>query len=53
MTMTRVYNVNRAQLLIESISRPALQAFLKTWIESLRGMKARVKWGVEIDPVDI
>jgi primosomal protein N' (replication factor Y) len=53
MTMTRVYNVNRAQLLIESSSRPALQAFVKSWITELRSMKTRVKWGVEIDPVDI
>ncbi|MBC3807679.1 primosomal protein N' [Undibacterium seohonense] len=53
MTMTRVHNVDRAQLLIESTSRPALQAFLKDWIADLRAMKSRVKWGVEIDPVDI
>jgi primosomal protein N' (replication factor Y) len=53
MTMTRVHNVDRAQLLIESASRPALQAFLKVWIVTLRAMKTRVKWGVEIDPVDI
>ena len=53
MTMTRVHNGDRAQLLIESTSRPALQAFLKEWIADLRAMKSRVKWGVEIDPVDI
>ncbi|MFA9275693.1 MAG: primosomal protein N' [Candidatus Aquirickettsiella gammari] len=53
MTMTRVHNVDRAQLLVESTSRPALQAFLKEWIATLRSMKSRVKWGVEIDPVDI
>lgn len=53
MTMTRVHNVDRAQLLIESSSRPVLQAFLKVWIADLRALKTRVKWGVEIDPVDI
>jgi primosomal protein N' (replication factor Y) len=53
MTMTRVANVDRAQLLVESISRPALQAFLKEWITTLRSFKSRVKWGVEIDPMDI
>lgn len=53
MTMTRVHNVDRAQLLVESTSRPALQAFLKEWITDLRTLKSRVKWGVEIDPVDI
>jgi primosomal protein N' (replication factor Y) len=53
MTMTRVANVDRAQLLIESPSRPALQAFLKTWIAALREIKARVKWSLEVDPMDI
>ncbi|HYD81956.1 MAG TPA: primosomal protein N' [Paucimonas sp.] len=53
MTMTRVANVDRAQLLVESPSRPALQAFLKTWIPALREMKVRAKWTLEVDPVDI
>jgi len=53
MTMTRVANVDRAQLLVESASRPALQAFVREWITTLRALKSRVKWSVEIDPVDI
>jgi primosomal protein N' (replication factor Y) len=53
LTMTRVANVDRAQLLVESVSRPALQAFLKTWIGALRQIKTRVKWSLEVDPVDI
>ena len=53
MTMTRVANVDRAQLLLESPSRPALQAFLKVWIDALRGMKTRARWSLEVDPVDI
>ena len=53
MTMTRVANVDRAQLLVESASRPALQAFLKAWIAALRAMKSRVKWSLEVDPVNI
>ncbi|MGZ5780928.1 MAG: primosomal protein N', partial [Burkholderiaceae bacterium] len=53
MTMTRVANVDRAQLLVESVSRPALQAFLKIWIAALREIKTRVKWSLEVDPVDI
>ncbi len=53
MTMTRVANVDRAQLLVECASRPALQAFLKDWIAALRQIKARVKWSLEVDPVDI
>jgi primosomal protein N' (replication factor Y) len=54
MTMTRVHNVDRAQLLIESPSRPQLQAFLKEWMQILRSMKtSRVKWSLEVDPLDI
>lgn len=53
MTMTRVANVDRAQLLVECASRPALQAFLKIWIAALRDMKTRVRWSLEVDPVDI
>ena len=53
MTMTRVHNVDRAQLLVESNSRPALQAFLKEWMGLLRAMKTRVRWSLEVDPLDI
>ena len=53
MTMMRVANVDRGQLLVESPSRPALQAFLKHWVATLRQMKSRAKWTLEVDPVDI
>jgi primosomal protein N' (replication factor Y) (superfamily II helicase) len=53
MSMTRVHNVDRAQLLLESSSRPAMQAFLKEWLTTLRELKSRVKWSLEVDPLDI
>jgi primosomal protein N' (replication factor Y) len=53
MTMTRVANVDRAQLLIECASRPALQSFLTIWVDALRAIKTRAKWTLEVDPVDI
>ncbi|MGZ5199629.1 MAG: primosomal protein N' [Telluria sp.] len=53
MTMTRVHNVDRAQLLVESSSRPALQGFLKAWLAELRAVKTRVRWSLEVDPLDI
>jgi primosomal protein N' (replication factor Y) len=53
MTMMRVHNAERAQLLVESSSRPALQAFLKAWMAELRAMKTRVRWSLEVDPLDI
>jgi primosomal protein N' (replication factor Y) len=53
MTMTRVANMDRAQLLVECASRPALQAFLKIWLAQLRAIKTRARWSLEVDPVDI
>ncbi|HJU70813.1 MAG TPA: primosomal protein N' [Paucimonas sp.] len=53
MSMTRVANVDRAQLLVESASRPALQTFLKAWLAALRQIKTPAKWSLEVDPVDI
>ncbi len=53
LAITRVANRERAQLLIESPSRPGLQGFLRQWMGALRGIKSRVKWGLEVDPMDI
>ncbi|MCE3264510.1 MAG: primosomal protein [Pseudoduganella sp.] len=53
MSMARVHNMERAQLLVESASRPALQAFLKVWMQALREQKTRIRWSLEVDPVDI
>ncbi|MBS1186421.1 MAG: priA [Burkholderiaceae bacterium] len=53
MALTRVANVCRAQLLVESASRPALQAFLREWMPALRTVKTRVRWTMEVDPADI
>ena len=53
MTVTRVAGVERAQLLIECASRAQLQAFLKPWLAALRKQKSRLRWSLEVDPVDI
>ena len=53
MTITRVAGVERAQLLLECASRARLQAFLKPWMQALRGLKSRLRWSLEVDPVDI
>ena len=53
MSMMKVANSERAQLLVESHSRPALQLFLKEWMNFLRGSKSRVKWSLEVDPAEI
>ena len=53
MTLMKLANAERAQLLIESTSRPVLQSFLKHWLVELKEQKSRVKWSIEVDPVDI
>ena len=53
MAVMRVANVERAQLLVESASRPVLQSVLSDWLPKLKGLKTSVKWQVEIDPLSI
>lgn len=53
--VVRVANIERAQLLVESTSRPALQAFLASWSHHLPYLanEARVRWQLEVDPLEI
>ncbi|MEJ8836517.1 primosomal protein N' [Ramlibacter sp. AN1133] len=55
MTVQRVANVERAQLLLESGSRPALQAFLSAWQPVLQGLRLRglIRWAIDVDPLVI
>ncbi len=54
MKMARLANLERGQLLAESHSRPALQAFLPQWREAIEGLKApsRLRWHIEVDPLE-
>ncbi|MVW70533.1 primosomal protein N' [Bordetella sp. 15P40C-2] len=53
--VVRVANIERAQLLLESTSRPALQAFLTEWSAHLPAVasQSRVRWQLEVDPLEI
>src|SRR5690606_29151421 len=53
--VVRVAHVERAQLLVESASRPALLSFLRAWQEYLPPLaaQARVRWQLEVDPLEI
>jgi primosomal protein N' (replication factor Y) len=53
MTIVKVANVHRAQLLLESASRAALLATLRAWQPVLRSLKGVLRWSVEVDPLDI
>ncbi len=50
--MARVANLERAQLLIQSASRQALQALIKDWRPLLDTIKPRVaRWSLDVDPL--
>ena len=59
MSVQRVANVERAQMLIESPSRAALQRFLAGWHEVLHEVrqgpegKGLIRWAVDVDPLTI
>ena len=54
MKLARLANLERGQLLVESHSRPALQAFLACWREAISELKApaRLRWHLEVDPLE-
>ncbi len=54
MVLTRLMNVERAQLMVESRSRPALQAFLAEWLQWITAnAPSSVRWHIEVDPLEI
>jgi primosomal protein N' (replication factor Y) len=59
MTIQRIANVERAQMLIESPSRTALQKFLGGWQGALHAARAApqckgvVRWAIDVDPLAI
>ncbi|MDP3707634.1 MAG: primosomal protein N', partial [Polaromonas sp.] len=59
MTIQRVANIERAQMLVESPSRVALQVFLAAWqpvlFETRRQaeFKSLVRWAIDVDPIAI
>ncbi|WP_027793060.1 primosomal protein N' [Paraburkholderia acidipaludis] len=53
MTIVKVMNVHRAQLLVESQSRAVLQATLRAWLPMLRSLRGVLRWNLEVDPLDI
>jgi len=53
MSLARLAGVERAQALLQSRSRPRLQAFLSKWSETLYRLPARgVRWHLDVDPVE-
>jgi primosomal protein N' (replication factor Y) len=51
--ITRRADMERAQLLVQSASRPALQGFLAAWTERLFATAPRsVRWHLDVDPIE-
>ncbi|MDR2450547.1 MAG: primosomal protein N' [Candidatus Accumulibacter sp.] len=55
MRLSRMANLERAQLLAESPSRRALQAFLGEWNGALESIRtpAKLRWHLEVDPLEL
>ena len=53
MALARLAGVERAQALLQSRSRPRLQAFLSEWSEILYRLPAQsVRWHLDVDPIE-
>jgi len=53
MSLARLAGVERAQTLLQSRSRPRLQAFLEEWSATLYRMPAQgVRWHLDVDPIE-
>ena len=54
MRLARLKNRERAQLLVESRSRPLLQAFLAGWMEALQRVRISrdLRWHLDVDPLE-
>ena len=54
MRMQRLMTLERGQLLVESFSRPALQAFLAKWMDKLYALKmpGDLRWHLDVDPLE-
>lgn len=53
LVITRRANLERAQLLVQSRSRPAMQGFLQAWNEALfENTDRNVRWYLDVDPIE-
>jgi len=53
MPVARLAGRERAQLLVESGSRPLLHRALSRWLPELDGLAGRSRWQLEVDPSEI
>jgi primosomal protein N' (replication factor Y) len=53
MPLAQLRGEARAQMLIESASRPALHAALGPWVDALHAQRSAVRWQLVVDPLEI
>ena len=53
MPVAQVRGESRAQMLVESASRPALHSALGPWLDALRAVRVAVRWQLVVDPLEI
>jgi primosomal protein N' (replication factor Y) len=57
LTVSRVADLERMQMLIESASRTRLQRFLTAWLPRLHALRSDTKglarWAIDVDPLAI
>ena len=59
--VSRVADVERMQMLVESVSRQALQAMLRAWLPLLQSLRQErnapeqrvLRWAIDVDPLTI
>jgi primosomal protein N' (replication factor Y) len=59
--IARVADVERMQMLVESVSRQALQAMLRAWLPALQQLRQDrqapaqrlLRWAIDVDPLTI
>ncbi|MGC8807540.1 MAG: primosomal protein N' [Thiomonas sp.] len=51
-TLARRADVHRMQMLLEGTHRGALQNMLAQWRAELTALRSRVRWAVDVDPLD-
>jgi len=50
--MARLAGKERAHLLVQSASRGVLQAFISAWNKALSGLAGRIRWSLDVDPLE-
>ncbi|MEP6607315.1 MAG: primosomal protein N' [Burkholderiaceae bacterium] len=51
--LQRLAGITRAQLLVEADQRLHLQTFLSAWLATLRAQRTRIRWNIEVDPLQL